>query len=39
MRLMLSKAKYVVYDDDDNVVIICSSRHICIQYVKQIKGD
>ena len=36
---MLHKRKYVVYDDDGKVVIMCHDKGICRNYAKQIQTE
>tara|TARA_Y100000356_G_scaffold115368_1_gene104361 strand:+ start:169 stop:303 length:135 start_codon:yes stop_codon:yes gene_type:complete len=39
MRIVLWKRKYVVYDDDGKVVIMCHNKRICQDYAKQIQTE
>jgi hypothetical protein len=35
MRLVQYKNKWVVYDNDGHVVVICTNKHIAIKYAKE----
>ena len=37
MQILYYNRKYVVYDDDGYVVIICSNKSICIAYANLMK--
>ena len=37
MRIVLWKRKYVVYDDDGKVVIMCHNKRICQDYAERMK--
>jgi hypothetical protein len=37
MQILSYNSKYVVYDDDGYVVIICSNKSICIAYANLMK--
>ena len=39
MRIVLWKRKYVVYDDDGKVVIMCHNKRICRDYAKKMKTE
>ena len=39
MRILLWKRKYVVYDDDGKVVIMCHNKRICRDYAKKMKTE
>ena len=36
MKLMQRKKLWVVYDDHDRVVIMSHSKHICLNYIKEL---
>ena len=35
MKLMQHKNKWIVYGDDDRVIVICSNKLIAVKYAKE----